>query len=70
MVEKYGRFPHRNEIHSRDTTPEEVDFLKNPAFRFDLPLKYGDDGSCKFVKTDSFDKRQQMKEEAIDNEEE
>ena len=55
VIEQYGRFPHRNEIHKRATTPLEATFLEDPAFRFDLPLVYGEDGSAKFVQTDDFD---------------
>jgi len=60
VVEQFGHFPHRNEILSRTDTPEETEFLKNPAFRFDLPLVYGEDGSCKFVKTDDFNERRKV----------
>lgn len=27
-IEKFGRFPHRNEILGRDSSPEEIEFLK------------------------------------------
>ncbi len=27
-IEKFGRFPHRNEILGRESTPEEIEFLK------------------------------------------
>jgi len=34
VIEKFGRFPHRNKIVGRETTPDEVEFLKAPNFRF------------------------------------
>lgn len=30
IVERFGRFPHRNAILSRETTPEEAEFLEGP----------------------------------------
>ena len=29
IVKKFGRFPHRNVMMGRDSTPEEIEFLKN-----------------------------------------
>ena len=34
VVERFGRFPHRNEILGRQSTPEEVEFLRQPGSRF------------------------------------
>jgi len=34
IVERFGRFPHRNEILGRPTTPEEAEFLKQPGSSF------------------------------------
>ena len=34
IVARFGRFPHRNEILGRDTTPEEAEFLKKPGSSF------------------------------------
>lgn len=34
IVVRFGRFPHRNAILGRDSTPEEVAFLKGPDSRF------------------------------------
>lgn len=34
IVERFGRFPHRNEILGRASTPEEVEFLKEPGSGF------------------------------------
>ncbi|MBI1363403.1 MAG: DUF924 family protein [Proteobacteria bacterium] len=34
IIEKFGRFPHRNLILERPTTPEEADFLKQPGSSF------------------------------------
>ncbi len=34
IIERFGRFPHRNEILGRQSTPEEVAFLKTPGSSF------------------------------------
>lgn len=34
IIERFGRFPHRNAILGRDTTPEEATFLKQPFSSF------------------------------------
>ncbi|MEP6943175.1 MAG: DUF924 family protein [Betaproteobacteria bacterium] len=34
VIRRFGRFPHRNEILGRASTPEEVDFLASPGSRF------------------------------------
>lgn len=34
IVERFGRFPHRNEILERDSTPEEIAFLQQPGSSF------------------------------------
>lgn len=34
IVERFGRFPHRNTILGRASTPEEVEFLKEPGSSF------------------------------------
>ena len=34
IIEQFGRYPHRNEILSRVSTPEEIEFLKQPNSRF------------------------------------
>jgi uncharacterized protein (DUF924 family) len=34
IVERFGRFPHRNAILGRTSTPEEVEFLKKPGSSF------------------------------------
>lgn len=34
IIERFGRFPHRNEILGRVSTPEELEFLKQPGSRF------------------------------------
>jgi len=34
VVDRFGRFPHRNEALGRETTPEEVEFLKQPGSSF------------------------------------
>jgi len=34
VIERFGRFPHRNKILGRATTPEEAEFLKQPGSSF------------------------------------
>jgi uncharacterized protein (DUF924 family) len=34
IIEKFGRFPHRNAILERDSTLEEIEFLKGPNSSF------------------------------------
>jgi len=34
VIRRFGRFPHRNEILGRDSTPEEIAFLQQPGSRF------------------------------------
>jgi uncharacterized protein (DUF924 family) len=34
VIERFGRFPHRNAILGRESTPEEIEFLKRPGSRF------------------------------------
>lgn len=34
VIQRFGRFPHRNEILGRETTPEEAAFLQQPGSRF------------------------------------
>ncbi|GAB4173791.1 MAG: DUF924 family protein [Coleofasciculaceae cyanobacterium] len=34
VIERFGRFPHRNEILGRQTTPEEAEFLQQPGSSF------------------------------------
>jgi uncharacterized protein (DUF924 family) len=34
IIEKFGRFPHRNAILGRQSTPEEIEFLKTPNSSF------------------------------------
>ena len=34
IIRRFGRFPHRNEILSRDSSEEEVEFLKEPGSSF------------------------------------
>jgi uncharacterized protein (DUF924 family) len=34
VIERFGRFPHRNEILGRDSTMQELEFLKKPGSRF------------------------------------
>ncbi len=34
IIEKFGRFPHRNVILGRQSTPEEIEYLKQPGSGF------------------------------------
>jgi len=34
IVDRFGRFPHRNGILGRISTPEEIEFLKQPDSYF------------------------------------
>ena len=34
VIERFGRFPHRNKILGRETTPEEAEFLQQPNSSF------------------------------------
>jgi uncharacterized protein (DUF924 family) len=34
IIERFGRFPHRNEVLQRESTPEERAFLQQPGSRF------------------------------------
>ncbi|AHY46291.1 hypothetical protein RradSPS_1008 [Rubrobacter radiotolerans] len=34
IIARFGRFPHRNEVLGRETTPEEAEFLKQPGSSF------------------------------------
>lgn len=34
IVDRFGRYPHRNELLGRASTPEEIEFLKQPGSRF------------------------------------
>jgi uncharacterized protein (DUF924 family) len=34
IIERFGRYPHRNGILGRESTPEEIEFLKQPGSSF------------------------------------
>jgi uncharacterized protein (DUF924 family) len=34
IIDRFGRFPHRNAILGRESTPEEIEFLKQPGSGF------------------------------------
>ncbi|MNC96573.1 hypothetical protein D3C83_139850 [compost metagenome] len=34
IIERFGRFPHRNAILGRQSTPAEIEFLKQPGSGF------------------------------------
>ena len=69
VVGQFGHFPHRNEIMGRESTPEEVNFLNDPAFRFDLPLVFKEDGTVTFAPTEEFNNRQKLVDNFLDKEE-
>ena len=51
VIQRFGRFPHRNKVLQRASTAAEQDFLGNSAFRFDLPLIRRADGAFDFAGT-------------------
>ncbi len=34
VIERFGRFPHRNKILGRESTPDEIEFLRQPGSSF------------------------------------
>ena len=34
IIDRFGRFPHRNKVLGRESTPEEIEFLKQPGSHF------------------------------------
>jgi uncharacterized protein (DUF924 family) len=34
IIDKYGRYPHRNKVLNRESTPEEIEFLRGPGSSF------------------------------------
>jgi uncharacterized protein (DUF924 family) len=48
VIERFGRFPHRNQLLGRASTADEVAFLSKAEFRFDLPLVKLPNGSFRF----------------------
>jgi uncharacterized protein (DUF924 family) len=34
IIDRFGRYPHRNEILGRDSTAEEIEFLSHPGSSF------------------------------------
>jgi len=51
VIQRFGRFPHRNKILHRANTMAEEDFLQDSSFRFDLPLMRRSDGTFAFAGT-------------------
>jgi len=45
VVERFGRFPHRNKLLGRESTSQEEDYLKDNMTRFDKPLIFNAEGS-------------------------
>lgn len=41
IIEQFGRYPHRNELLGRTTTPKEAAFLKQTKYRFMRSVKKG-----------------------------
>jgi alkyl hydroperoxide reductase subunit AhpC/uncharacterized protein (DUF924 family) len=51
VIQRFGRFPHRNKILQRANTNAEERFLADDSFRFDLPLIRHASGSFVFAAT-------------------
>ncbi len=34
IIDRFGRYPHRNQVLGRESTPEEIEFLKQPGSSF------------------------------------
>jgi uncharacterized protein (DUF924 family) len=34
IIDRFGRYPHRNDVLGRASTPEEIEFLQQPGSRF------------------------------------
>jgi uncharacterized protein (DUF924 family) len=34
IIDRFGRYPHRNEVLGRESTPEEIEFLRQPGSSF------------------------------------
>lgn len=51
VIQRFGRFPHRNKILRRANTGAEERFLADNSFRFDLPLLRHANGSFAFAGT-------------------
>jgi len=49
VIRRFGRFPHRNEVLQRASTAAEAAFLRDAAFRFDLPMVRQPDGTISFA---------------------
>jgi uncharacterized protein (DUF924 family) len=58
VIKRFGRFPHRNEVLGRTTSHAEEEFLNDPSYRFDLPMKSDGTG---FTDTASFVERKEEK---------
>lgn len=65
VIERFGRFPHRNALLGRRSTPEEDAFLDDAEFRFDLPLVKRLDGSFCFQGTVAGRKVESVKGDAV-----
>jgi len=44
VIKQFGRFPHRNKLLGRKSTPEETAMLGNAEYRLDQPKAFTDDG--------------------------
>jgi len=51
VIQRFGRFPHRNQVLRRTNTEAEEHFLANNSFRFDLPLVRDASGALMFAGT-------------------
>mmetsp|Transcript_20799 Transcript_20799/g.27348 ORF Transcript_20799/g.27348 Transcript_20799/m.27348 type:complete len:423 (+) Transcript_20799:3-1271(+) len=48
LIDRFGRFPHRNSIYKRENTREENVFLAESLFRFDLPVVKNHEGKFEY----------------------
>eukprot|EP00581_Thalassiosira_minuscula_P032835 CAMPEP_0183761012 /NCGR_PEP_ID=MMETSP0739-20130205/8144_1 /TAXON_ID=385413 /ORGANISM="Thalassiosira miniscula, Strain CCMP1093" /LENGTH=409 /DNA_ID=CAMNT_0025999077 /DNA_START=30 /DNA_END=1259 /DNA_ORIENTATION=+ len=68
VIEKFGRFAHRNKALKRIPTQMEEDFVNDPSFRFDLPVKLSIDqatGMAKFEFVSSAENGEKKKDEDL-----
>lgn len=63
VIEKFGRFAHRNKFLKRIPSKEEEQFANDPAYRFDLPVKLSLDPRTGAAKFEFFISRKEEGEE-------
>jgi len=50
LIDRFGRFPHRNSVYQRENTREENAFLADSLFRFNLPVVKNNEGKYTFFR--------------------